>query len=178
MGRPGRTAAAQPVIRALTAGERALAQEVFGDRLALDRVRIFGVPWPVFLAFVPGRWFGRDWIVWPRAQMHGDFANAPLNAQAVLIHELVHVWQAQTGTQLLFAKLKAGFSAAAYVYPVDDGCAWDGLNIEQQAMVVQHRFMAGRGARVPADRAFYERVCPFPAGDVLLPSGEKVARGA
>jgi hypothetical protein len=162
MGRPGRIAAAQPVIRALTSGERALAYGVFGDRLALDRVRIFGAPWPVFLAFVPGRWFGRDWIVWPRAQMHADFANAPLNAQAVLIHELVHVWQAQTGTNLLRAKLRAGFSAAAYVYPVDDGCNWDKLNIEQQAMVVQHRFMAGRRARVPGGRDFYDRVCPFP----------------
>lgn len=161
------------MIRALTPGERGLAREMFGDRLALDRVRIFSAPWPVFLAFVPGRWFGRDWIVWPRAQMHGDFAAAPLNAQAVLIHELVHVWQAQTGTQLLWAKLKAGFSAAAYVYPVDDACGWNGLNIEQQAMVVQHCFMAGRGARVPADRAFYERVSPFPTGRVLLPSGRR-----
>ena len=50
-------------IRALTQAEAALAREAFGAALRLDTVRLIG--WPFRRAFVAGRWFGRDWIVWP-----------------------------------------------------------------------------------------------------------------
>jgi hypothetical protein len=149
------------LIRPLTTAEQALAREVFGEALRLDTVRIVAAPWPVFRAFVPGRWFGRDWIVWPRPAHHADFAAAPLRAQGVFIHELTHVWQAQQGVGLITGKLRAGFAAAAYVYPLGHDCDWGRLNIEQQAMVVEHRFLLERGGRVPADRAFYDRVCPL-----------------
>lgn len=149
------------MIRALTEGERALAAEVFADDLKLDDIRILPAPWPLTRAFVPGRWFGRDWIVWPRRTLVDDIAAADLNRQATLIHELVHVWQAQQGVNLLTGKLRAGDGKAAYVYAVSDDCSWAGLNIEQQAMMVEHRFRLSRGATVPADRAFYDRVCPI-----------------
>jgi hypothetical protein len=149
------------VIRPLTAGERDLAVEVFGDALTLDGVRILASPFP--RAFVPGRWFGRDWIVWPHRGLPDDIAAAPVRIQATFIHELVHVWQAQQGTNLLLAKLKAGDSRAAYVYPIED-CAWDGLNIEQQASAVEHAFRLSRGGAVPANAAFYRAVAPFPCG--------------
>ncbi|MFS9605550.1 hypothetical protein Q6241_31010, partial [Klebsiella pneumoniae] len=84
-----------------------------------------------------------------------------LRTQAVFVHELVHVWQAQNGVNLLTGKLKAGDGPGAYAYPVDERCEWIGLNIEQQAMVVEHRFLQSRGARVPADPAFYQRICPI-----------------
>lgn len=151
------------VIRALSPAEAALAREVFGRDLRLDDIRILGAPWPFTRAFVPGRWFGRDWILWPRASLTPDLAQALLRTQGVFIHELVHVWQAQNGVNLLSGKLKAGDGPGAYAYPVDDGCEWIGLNIEQQAMVVEHRFLQTRGVRVPADRAFYERICPIGA---------------
>jgi len=77
------------------------------------------------------------------------------------VHEMVHVWQAQQGVNLLFAKIRAGDSTASYTYPVSDMCHWDGLNIEQQAMVVEHRFRLSRGMKVPADMLFYDRVCPI-----------------
>lgn len=149
------------MIRPLTAGERDLAVEVFGDALTLDGVRILASPFP--RAFVPGRWFGRDWIVWPLRGLPDDIAAAPVRIQATFIHELVHVWQAQQGTNLLLAKLKAGDSRAAYVYPIED-CAWDGLNIEQQASAVEHAFRLSRGGAVPANAAFYRAVAPFPCG--------------
>ncbi|WP_292107354.1 hypothetical protein [Brevundimonas sp.] len=149
------------LIRPLTAGERDLVVEVFGDALTLDGVRILASPFP--RAFVPGRWFGRDWIVWPRRGLPDDIAAARLRIQATFIHELVHVWQAQQGTNLLLAKLKAGDSRAAYVYPIED-CAWDGLNIEQQASAVEHAFRLSRGGAVPANAAFYRAVAPFPCG--------------
>lgn len=150
-----------PRVRGLTAGEAALLREVFSERLAADRVRVMRAPWPVFRAFAPGRWFGRDWIVYPQRDHEADFARASLYRQSVFVHELVHLWQARQGVNLLRAKLKAGFSDRAYRYVADDQCAWEGLNIEQQAMVAQHRFLLSRGASVPGNAAFYARVCPL-----------------
>ncbi len=81
--------------------------------------------------------------------------------QGVLIHELTHVWQAQQGVNLLFAKLKAGDTAASYAYRVEPICRWDALNIEQQAMVMEHRFHCRGGRPTPGDKTFYDTVCPF-----------------
>lgn len=146
--------------RALTPGEIALARAVFGEAIRLETVRILSAPWPFDRAFVPGRWFGRDWIVWPGKQVPADASKAPLGVQALLIHELVHVWQAQQGVNLLAAKIRAGDSAASYRYPLDCA-AWEALNIEQQASLVEHRFRLARGQAVPADAHFYDRLCPF-----------------
>ncbi len=149
------------VIRGFTAGEQALARSVFGDAIRLDTVRFLPSPWPFDRAFVPGRWFGRDWIVWPERSLPRDFTAAPLAVQAVLIHELVHVWQAQSGVNLVTGKLKAGDGPAAYRYPTDDGCDWCALNIEQQAMMVEHRFRLSRGGTVPREDDFYRHRVPF-----------------
>ena len=152
------------MIRALTSGEKRLVWEALGDAVRLETVRLLPTPWPLDRAFVPGRWFGREWIAWPARQLPADFAVAPLRLQAVLVHELVHVWQAQAGINLLTGKLKAGDQPASYAYPLDEDCTWNRLNIEQQAMVVEHRFRLSRGERTPADAAFYDRVCPLPFG--------------
>jgi hypothetical protein len=149
------------MIRRLTEGERALAAEAFGDALDLGRVRFLSSPWPFDRAFVPGRWFDRDWIVWPGASLPTDIASGPLRYQAVFVHELTHVWQAQQGINLLSGKIRAGDRPSSYEYPVGMDCEWGALNIEQQAMVVEHRFRLTRGQRTPADRAFYARVCPI-----------------
>lgn len=148
-------------VRSLTEGEAGLAREAFGAAIRLDAVRL--IAWPFRRAFVAGRWFGRDWIVWPGRTLADDFAVAPAAVQGVLIHELTHVWQAQQGINLLVAKLKAGDSRASYAYAADAACRWTGLNIEQQAMVMEHRFRLSRGGRVPGDAAFYAAVCPFQA---------------
>lgn len=146
-------------VRALTEGEMDLAAEAFGNALRPDTVRL--IVWPFRRAFVAGRWFGRDWIVWPRRAMHEDFATAPMRTQGVLIHELTHVWQAQQGVNLLLAKLKAGDRRDSYAYPATSDCQWNALNIEQQAMVMEHRFRRSRGESTEGDEAFFARVCPF-----------------
>lgn len=157
----GRAVSFWTAIRGLTPGEQALAAGVFGQAVLLQSVRFLKSPWPFDRAFVAGRWFGRDWIVWPGRGLPTDFTTAPLAVQAVFIHEMVHVWQAQTGVNLLAAKLRAGDSAAAYRYPTDDGCDWCRLNIEQQAMMVEHRFRLSRGGAVPAGARFYADRLPF-----------------
>lgn len=151
------------MIRALTPGETALAHEAFDAELVPATVRFLRSPWPFDRAFVAGRWFGRDWIVWPGRSLPSDISLAPLRYQAVLVHELTHVWQAQQGVNLMTGKLRAGDRPSSYEYPVGMDCAWSDLNIEQQAMVVEHRFRLSRGQRTPADRAFYDRVCPINA---------------
>ncbi len=149
------------MIRTLTGAERALAGSVFGEALRLDTIRLMASPWPFDRAFVPGRWFGSEWIVWPRRTLPPDIGAAPLRHQALLVHELTHVWQAQQGVNLITGKLRAGDRVSSYEYPVGMDCEWGGLNIEQQAMVVEHRFRLSRGGSVPAGPEFYNRVCPL-----------------
>ena len=78
----------------------------------------------------------------------------------MLIHELVHVWQAQAGVNLLAAKIRAGDGPSAYGYP-EAPCGWDELNIEQQAMAVEHRFRSAGGHRVPDEASLYAGLCPI-----------------
>ncbi|MFC7379565.1 hypothetical protein [Brevundimonas sp. GCM10030266] len=147
------------MIRPLTPGEVALGREAFGDGLDYGAIRLLASPFN--RAFVAGCWFGRDWIIWPKRSLPDDVSGAALGLQALLIHELTHVWQARQGVNLLLAKIRAGDSAASYAYPLVVDCRWEQLNIEQQATLVEHRFRLSRGLTVPADQAFYDRVCPI-----------------
>jgi hypothetical protein len=139
--------------RRLTPDERSLAEEMFGAALDTSRVRILAIPlWP--RAFVAGSGL----IVWPAADLPADFGQADLHLQSVFIHELTHVWQAQTGVRLLWAKLRAGDSQAAYAYDLSTEPDFAALNIEQQAMVVQHAFLASRGAPTPFSARLYAQI--------------------
>lgn len=151
--------------RTLTAGERGLAHEMFGAALESDRVWIFAIPvWP--RAFVPS---GRL-VVWPAAAAWRDFSLAPLTLQGVFVHELTHVWQAQAGTNLLAAKLRAGDGPGAYAYDLSKTCDFSRFNIEQQAMVVQHAFLAARGGCAPYDGEAYARILEtWPAAGATRP---------
>lgn len=150
--------------RGLSDGEKTLARRVFGDQLRLETIRFIGSPWPFDRAFVAGAWFGREWIVWPHKALDADYSQAKLRRRATFIHELVHVWQAQQGVNLAWAKIRAGDGADAYGYVADDNCRWAGLNIEQQAMVVEHAYRLSEGETVQAAAAFYRSIAPFPCG--------------
>jgi hypothetical protein len=141
-----------PAWRRLTAGERALAAEQFGVGFDAGRVRLLALPlWG--RAFVAGPAL----MVWPARSLRADFAGpaVPLADQAVFVHELVHVWQAQRGVNLLLAKIKAGDGAAAYAYDPASGLEFPQMNIEQQAMVVEDAFRLSRGGAAPHPAAFY-----------------------
>lgn len=146
-------------LRRLTAGERALAAEVFGEGLDAARVRLFAIPaWR--RAFVAGPGL----VVWPAATARPDFAgpDVPLRTQAVFVHELTHVWQAQNGVSLILAKLRAGDGPGAYAYDLAEHLAGErefaALNIEQQAMVVEHAFLASRGGPAPHPPELYANI--------------------
>lgn len=141
--------------RRLTDGERDLAAQVFGDSLDAGRVRLLAIPfWN--RAFVAGGGL----IVWPTRAMRPDFAapDAPVAEQAVFVHELVHVWQAQRGLNLLFAKLRAGDGPAAYAYDLAGRPRFATLNLEQQAMVVEDAFRRLHGAAAPHAALAYAAV--------------------
>ena len=154
--------------RPLTEGETALAREMFGDALDCAPVRLWGQPFGFRRIFVAGRWFGRDWIVWPETQLREDYAapGAPVAEAATLIHELVHVWQAQQGVNLALAKLRAGDSPDSYSYEITPLTRWSDLNIEQQARAVEDEFRRRRNGQVAmlagASEA-YKRISPFEA---------------
>jgi hypothetical protein len=136
--------------RKLSSGERALVAEVFGQAVDAGRVRLFALPvWN--RAFVAG---GRL-IVWPARTARQDFATAPLEDQAIFVHEMTHVWQAQTGVNLILGKLRAGDGAQAYSYDLSGDCDFPSLNIEQQAMIVQDAFLAARGGSAPHESHAY-----------------------
>jgi len=139
--------------RAFTDGERRLSDEVFAGTLDVGRVRIFSLPvWN--RPFVPN---GRL-VAWPASGAVADFSRAPLWMRSILVHELVHVWQAQNGVNLPLAKLRCGDGPAAYAYDLGDGRDFSQLNIEQQAMVVQHAYLAARGGAAPHSTPAYARI--------------------
>ena len=152
--------------RPLTPGERDLSREMFGDALQLHAVRVLSCP---LLARTTRRpfcaggllWPGRSLILYPPAEARADFADAPRGEQGVFIHEMTHVWQSQRGVNLLLAKLRAGDAPASYAYDLTPGCAWDGFNIEQQAMLVQHAFLLRRGRPSRHPESTYLAVLPF-----------------
>ena len=87
--------------RGTTAGETAIARSVFGDAIDYDPVRIKRRK---FFPLHP-----RGVTMAPRGHLHfhpaathycDDFASAKLHLQAHFIHEMVHVWQAQTNITL------------------------------------------------------------------------------
>ncbi|HEX7944644.1 MAG TPA: hypothetical protein VF495_08265 [Phenylobacterium sp.] len=151
-----------PSWRYVTDAEQALAREVFGQGLRPARVRVF-CEWPVTDPFTPGSWG----VVFPPGRAYEDFTVAPPRRRADFVHELVHVWQAQNGVNLLIGKLIAGnnydydddLPGAPGHHPPRDGDfpldRFPKLNIEQQAAFIEHAFLAERDEGGDHPAAYY-----------------------
>jgi hypothetical protein len=126
--------------RALSAGEIALGRSMFGDVIEWPRVGILQTPPLGFAAMVP---FGST-IVFSRWRAARDFAAVSVKEQGWFVHELAHVWQAARGTVLAAAKLKA-LGKKAYVYEPRAGATLHDYNIERQAEIARHLFLARIG---------------------------------
>lgn len=127
--------------RALTAGEVALGRMVFDGEIDWPHVRVFQGPSLGFGAMVP---LGRT-IVFSRWRAARDFAEAPLDEQGWFVHELMHVWQAKHGVFLAGAKLGA-LGKLAYAYEPQRGATFKDYNIERQAEIARHLFLARAGS--------------------------------
>lgn len=128
--------------RRLTQGEIDLGRLVFGDEIDWPRVRVLQAPSLGFGAMVP---LGRT-IVFSRWRAAHDFSPAPLDEQGWLVHELMHVWQAKHGVPLALAKLGA-LGKLAYTYAPKPNAKLKHYNIERQAEIARHVFLARAGSQ-------------------------------
>lgn len=90
-----------------------------------------------------------------------DFAAASLSKQAHFIHEMVHVWQAQTLGRWYLVLRRHPW--CRYDYALKPGWTLDRYGIEQQAEIVRHTFLLREGAAVPGAPALssYTGILPF-----------------
>jgi hypothetical protein len=149
-----------PADRSLTQAERALTASIFGKAIDLDKVRVRRRRW---WPFQP-----RNVVMAPRGHIHfhpdGNcyrecFGASDLDDQALFIHEMVHVWQHQSGLSLILRR----HPFCRYEYAFEPGRAFARYGIEQQAEIVRHVFLMRQGRRI-ADKpplAELEAILPF-----------------
>ena len=135
--------------RPLTAGERALAASMFGDAVDYDPVRIRRRKyWP----FHPRRAImapdGHIWVHPKGPLWSEDYSEASLGMQALFIHEMTHVWQAQRRGKYYLPLMRHPF--CRYAYNIRLGWPFDRYGLEQQAEIVRHIFLAGHGWGIAA----------------------------
>ncbi|QDX25706.1 vgr related protein [Sphingomonas suaedae] len=149
--------------RPLTPGEIALSRSVFGDAIDYASARVANRKWIFFqpkrvtmaplgcIHFHPAGGNYRD-----------DFADAHLGLQGHFIHEMTHIWQHQRG---IFLPLRR-HPFCRYDYALKPGWTLDRYGIEQQAEIVRHIFLLGRGAVIPGAPpiAHYRSILPFTPG--------------
>ena len=84
-----------------------------------------------------------------------------LDLQALFLHEMTHVWQAQTRGRLWLVLMRHPF--CRYDYSLKPGWPLARYGIEQQAEIVRHAFLLRRGAvvRGAPHVGVYEAILPF-----------------
>ena len=72
-----------------------------------------------------------------------DFSKENLSLQGLFIHEMTHVWQAQTRGRWYLPLMRHPF--CRYSYRLVEGRPFDRYGLEQQAEIIRHRFLANQG---------------------------------
>lgn len=95
---------------------------------------------------------------------HDDFAAGGPSAQGLFIHEMAHVWQAQTRGRFWLPFHRHPF--CRYDYKLVPGWRLEDYGIEQQAEIIRHAFLLRRGWCVEGigDPKPYEELVRFPGG--------------
>ncbi len=152
--------------RGLTPGEVALARSVFGDAIDYAAVRIARRKWAFFQP--------RRVVMAPMGHIHfhphgehycDDFCDADMVHQGLFIHEMVHVWQAQTRGRWFLVLMR--WPLDRYSYALKPGWPLKRYGLEQQAEIVRHYFLLKNGVPVAGAPgiAAYQAILPFrPAG--------------
>lgn len=149
--------------RRLTPGEIALARSVFGSAIDYSEVEIRRRKW---FPFQP-----RTVTMAPRGHLHfhphgssycEDFAVADWRGQGHFIHEMTHVWQAQSKGSWYLPLHRHPF--CRYDYSLKPGWMLGQYGIEQQAEIVKHAFWLRSGVKIAgvADPAAYDVLVRFP----------------
>ncbi len=151
--------------RPLTPGECEMAADLFGAAIDYDAVRIHRRKWfflhPRRAVMAPD---GDIWVHPKGDQWAEDYSAAPLPLQGLFIHEMTHVWQAQTKGRWYLPLMRHPF--CRYSYDFVPGRALVGYGIEQQAEIVRHVFLRRRDVAPPgvAALAELEAALPFARG--------------
>ena len=136
-------------VRPLTSGEIELARSVFGDAIDYALVSLVRRKW---WPFQP-----RGIVMAPSGNIHfhpastlwsQDFSRESLSLQGLFIHEMTHVWQAQTRGRWYLPLMRHPF--CRYSYQLVDGRPFGRYGLEQQAEIIRHRFLADRGRTTAA----------------------------
>lgn len=148
--------------RGLTAGEVAMAHSVFGDAIDYSKVNLVRRKW---WPFQP-----KGIVMAPCGHMHfhpadekwrEDFSAADWSLQGLFIHEMTHIWQAQSSGRFYLPLMRHPF--CRYRYQFKPGRKFRGYGLEQQAELVRHAFLQRRGLRPmnAAQLAEIENILPF-----------------
>ena len=148
--------------RPLTPGERNLAASVFGAAIDYEPVRIRRAKW---FPFQP-----RDVAMAPRGHIHfhpggpywsDDFAAEQPIRQGLFIHEMTHVWQAQTRGSWYLVLMRHPF--CRYHYCLKPSWPLHRYGLEQQAEIVRHAFLLREGVAVAGAPGLgaYRDILPF-----------------
>ncbi|MEQ1724637.1 MAG: vgr related protein [Sphingopyxis sp.] len=140
----------------------ALARGVFGDEIAYEKVEIRRRKWAFFQP--------KRVIMAPMGHLHfhpitdiycQDFSEAPIERQALFIHEMTHVWQAQTRGRWFLVLMRWPFDR--YSYTLKPGWPLHRYGLEQQAEIVRHYFLLSKRRTVPGapSIAAYRAILPF-----------------
>ena len=152
----------RPTDRPLTTGERALAASVFGDAIDYGAATIRHRRWwpfqPRNIAMAP---CGHVHVPPGSMLWSEDYSAAGLSLQGLLLHELTHVWQAQTRGKYYLVLMRHPF--CRYAYTLEPGRPFERYGLEQQAEIVRHVFLLRRGIGVAGapPRAALESLLPF-----------------
>jgi len=128
--------------RPLTDGERTLAARMFGSAIDLGPVRIRNQKWWLFQP--------RRTVMAPRGHIHfhpeghsycACFGDSTISGQGLFLHEMTHVWQHQSGINLLLRR----HPFCRYDYAFEPGKPFARYGIEQQAEIVRHVFLMRLG---------------------------------
>jgi hypothetical protein len=133
--------------RALTPGEIELARSIFGAAIDYSKVRIVRRRWWLFQP--------RNIVMAPTGNIHfhprsdlwsEDFSVEALHRQGLFVHEMTHVWQAQTRGRFYLPLMRHPF--CRYRYRLVEDRPFERYGLEQQAEIVRHAFLARRGLKL------------------------------
>jgi hypothetical protein len=152
-----------PDERALSSEERAMTHAIFGESIDMDKVRIRRRKWWLFQP--------KGIVMAPRGHIHFHpasetfctcFGASDPSGQGLFIHEMTHVWQHQSGLNLLLRR----HPFCRYGYVFKPGKPFNRYGIEQQAEIVRHVFLMRQGWPVEnaPPLAMLEAILPFGPG--------------
>lgn len=145
--------------RALTPGERAIVDRVFGGEVDAARVAVRHRPWwwfqPANVIMAPD---GHLWCH-PRGDCYrDDWSVEEPWTRAHFVHEMTHVWQHQRG---VFLPLRRP-PWARYGYRLKPGKPFGRYGFEQQAEIVRHAYLLAEGLRPRTEASLAELAALIP----------------